>query len=174
MWHHPQAALSAVEVWCLWSLDKESKYHVHALDTPSKQPGDLACYKQKRKDSCWAPGKKGRSHYRLQVSMPEEDHSLSTDREVVFEMTKTGANCCTSNRADQHFVHLLQGVALMATPAGLTDVWSALAPSLLGMTVIQHQLAGTKWENSPDRWKKQTRSCSVHGPAHQAGSKLEE
>lgn len=52
--------------------------------------------------------------------MPEEDHNLSTDREVVFEMKKTGANCCTSNRADQHLVHLVQEVALMATPAGLT------------------------------------------------------
>lgn len=67
-------------------------------------------------------GPQGRSHYRLQVAMPEEDHSWSTDREVVFEMKKNGANCCTSNRADQHFVHLVEDVALMATPAGLTDV----------------------------------------------------
>lgn len=70
---------------------------------------------------------------------------------------------------------MAQGVALMVSPAGLTN-WTvnALALSTLGMTVIQHQLAGTKGENSANRWKKGTRSCSVHGPAHQAGSQLEE
>lgn len=64
----------------------------------------------------------------------------------------------------------------MVSPAGLTDRSVKCFSSISSGhdRVIQHQLAGTKEEKSVGRWKKGTRSCSVRGPAHQAGSELEE
>lgn len=74
--------LRRFDACALWTRNQ------HNLDIPSKQPGDLACYKQQRKDSCWAPGRKGRNHCRTQVATPEEDHVLSTDRQAICEIIK--------------------------------------------------------------------------------------
>lgn len=48
------------------------------LRYPQQQPGDLAFYKQQRKDACWAPGNKRRRHSMPQVTTPKEECFLST------------------------------------------------------------------------------------------------
>lgn len=55
------------------------------LGYSQQQPGDLAFYKQQRKDSCWAPRKKGRSHCRPQVTTLKEERFSSTNREAKWK-----------------------------------------------------------------------------------------
>lgn len=57
------------------------------LAVPSKQPGDLACDKMQKKDSCWCPRKEGKkslqgTSFNSREGLLEKDCVWSTDRSV--------------------------------------------------------------------------------------------